>query len=74
MTRLQNPVMDKSSSVNHEFNNALASVKCLTELLTAYPGLENDDRMRFLDIMRQETQRMERLARVCQSPADRGSF
>jgi signal transduction histidine kinase len=49
-------------SVNHEFNNALASVKCLTELLAEYPGLESGDRIRFLTIMRQETERMVRLS------------
>lgn len=46
----------------HEFINSLASVRCLTELLVAYPRLGARDRSRFLGIMQRETERLVRLS------------
>lgn len=45
-------------AAKHEFINSLASVRCLTELLAAYPGLEEVDRIRFVSIMQEQTMRL----------------
>ncbi len=51
-----------SQTAVHEFINSLSSVRCLTELLMAYPRIDAEDRSRFLGIMREETERLVRLS------------
>jgi len=53
--------LSESQAVTHEMINSLASVRCLSELLVDYPGLDADDRTRFLGIIRKETERLVRL-------------
>jgi len=42
----------------HEFVNALSSVRSLAELLVENPGLDAGDRSRFIEIIRDETERL----------------
>ncbi len=51
----------EKQAVSHDFVNSLASVRSLSELLVDYPGLDAGDRTRFLNIIRQETERLVRL-------------
>jgi len=75
MTRLPAMPIADDQTVNHEFINALTSVKCLTELLVAYPALGSVDRNRLLNIMRQEAERMVRLSNdLTAPPVAVGSF
>ena len=45
----------------HDFVNSLTSVRSLAELLAENPGLDADDRSQFITLIRDETQRLERL-------------
>lgn len=45
----------------HEFVNSLTSVRSIAELLVEYPGLNDGDRSRFINIIRDETERLVRL-------------
>ena len=45
----------------HEFVNSLSSVRSLVELLADNPGLDAGDRSRFIEIIRNETERLIRL-------------
>jgi len=62
MTSEDSSPLSRDSATNHEFINSLASVRCLSELLSAYPGLEEVERIRFLNIMQEETARLVRLS------------
>jgi signal transduction histidine kinase len=55
--------MEEDQTVNHEFINSLASIKCLTELLADYPCLDSGDRSRLLNIMRQQAERLVKLSK-----------
>lgn len=59
-----NDAMPQSAdrTAEHEFINSLASVRCLTELLAAYPKLAEVDRLRFLGLMQEQTMRLVRLS------------
>lgn len=62
MTSEETRPLSTNSATNHEFINSLTSVRCLTELLSAYPGLAEVERIRFLNIMQEETARLVRLS------------
>ena len=63
------PLLSKNQAVNHDVINSLSSVCSLSELLVDYPGLDTDDRIRFLKLIHQETERLTRLlANVKLSP------
>lgn len=55
------PLLSGNQAISHEFINALASVRSLSELLVTYPGLDAGDRTRFLSIIHEETERLTRL-------------
>ena len=50
--------ISRNEATTHEFVNCLSSVRSLTELLVDYPGLDADDRSRFVGILRDETERL----------------
>ncbi|MBI5063152.1 MAG: hypothetical protein HZB87_06740 [Desulfatitalea sp.] len=50
--------LSKNQLAGYEFINSLTSVRSLSELLVAYPGLDAGDRLRFLGIIHQETGRL----------------
>ena len=58
MTFDANARLSKGQMVNHEFVNSLTSVRSLSELLVEYPGLEDGERIRFLTLIREETERL----------------
>ena len=70
MTRAAVMPIPENPAVNHEFINCLTSVKCLTDLLVAYPGLDPDDRNLFLNIMQKETERLVRLSDYIKPESD----
>jgi signal transduction histidine kinase len=53
--------LPKKQVLTHEFVNSLASVRSLAELLAENPGLDANNRSRFITLIRDETQRLERL-------------
>ena len=57
--------------ISHNLINALASVRSLTELLADYPGLPDDERKRFLDLIRHEIDRLTRLFAQLTRPSER---
>ncbi len=63
MAGLSSTTMEEDQTVNHEFINSLASIKCLTELLADYPCLDSGDRSRLLNIMRQQAERLVKLSK-----------
>jgi signal transduction histidine kinase len=54
-------LLSESQMISHEFVNSLTSLRSLSELLVDYPGLDAGDRTRFLNIIREETERLVRL-------------
>ena len=50
--------LSQGQMVNHEFVNSLASVRSLSELLVDYPGIDDGERIRFLTMIREETERL----------------
>jgi signal transduction histidine kinase len=52
----------------------LTSVRSLSELLVDYPGLDDVDRIRFLNIIREETERLMRLLVHLKPPSDIADF
>lgn len=61
MVQTSSALLTADQAVNHEFINSLTSVKSLSELLVDYPGLEDGDRNRFLNLILNETKRLTRL-------------
>jgi signal transduction histidine kinase len=61
MVQTSSALLTADQAVNHEFINSLTSVKALSELLLDYPGLEDGDRNRFLNLILNETERLTRL-------------
>jgi signal transduction histidine kinase len=61
MTSETSAPLSSDSTVSHEFANSLASVRSLSELLVDHPGLAAGDRIRFLTIIREETERLAHL-------------
>ncbi|WP_419659886.1 HisKA domain protein [Desulfosarcina variabilis str. Montpellier] len=55
------PFLFDNQSISHDFINSLSSVRSLSELLVENPGLDDNDRMRFLNIIHEETERLMRL-------------
>ncbi|MBC2712934.1 MAG: hypothetical protein HGJ94_18660 [Desulfosarcina sp.] len=53
--------LSEKQVVTHEFVNSLTSVRSLSALLADYPGLDAGDRNRFINIVRDETERLVRL-------------
>jgi signal transduction histidine kinase len=49
------------NQITHEFVNSLTSVRSLAELLVENPGLDANNRSQFITIIRDETERLERL-------------
>ena len=72
MLRNTSPPFSKTQAIKHELINALTSVRCLTELLVDYPGLDSVNRMQFLGIIREETDRLTRLLGDLNGSADGG--
>lgn len=68
------PPLSGSQAISHEFINSLSSVCSLSELLVDYPGLEDSDRIRFLIIIRKETERLIRLFDHLNLPAEIAEF
>ena len=64
--------LSEHQAINHEFINSLASVRSLSELLVAYPGLDAGDRIRFLTMIHAETERQIRLLSRLNGIAGRG--
>ena len=54
----------------HEFVNALSSVRSLAELLVENPGLDAGDRSRFIEIIRDETERLTHLVAYLNAEAE----
>ena len=54
----------------HEFVNSLSSVRSLAELLIDNPGLDAGERSRFIEIIRDQTERLIRLMAQVQVEAD----
>ena len=52
-----NPLSNNPTKA-HEFVNALSSVRSLAELLVENPGLDAGDRSQFIEIIRDETERL----------------
>jgi signal transduction histidine kinase len=50
--------MSDRQMTNHDFVNCLSSVRSLTELLADYSTLETDDCIQFLNIIREEMNRL----------------
>ena len=50
--------LSNNPTKTHEFVNALSSVRSLAELLAENPGLDAGDRRRFIEIIRDETERL----------------
>lgn len=55
------PFLFENQSISHDFINSLSSVRSLSELLVEYPGLDDRQRTHFLNIIREETERLMRL-------------
>lgn len=55
------PFLSEKQSASHDFINSLSSVRSLSELLVENPGLDDGQRIRFLKIIREETERLMRL-------------
>lgn len=66
------PFLSENQSISHDFINSLSSVRSLSELLLEYPGLEDGERIRFLNIIREETERLMRLLGHLKAPSDVG--
>ena len=64
------PFLSDNQSVSHDFINSLSSVRSLSELLVEYPGLDDGERTRFLNIIREETDRLMRLLIHLKVPPD----
>jgi signal transduction histidine kinase len=64
------PFLSENQAINHDFINSLTSVRSLSELLVDYPGLDDVDRIRFLNIIREETERLMRLLVHLKPPSD----
>lgn len=50
--------LSNSPSKAHEFVNSLSSVRSLAELLADNPGLDDGERSRFIEIIRDQTERL----------------
>lgn len=50
--------LSNNQKKTHEFVNSLSSVRSLAELLVENPGLDAGDRSRFIEIIRDETERL----------------
>lgn len=64
------PFLSTNQAINHDFINALSSVRSLSELLVEYPELDDGDRIQFLNIIREETDRLMRLLVHLKPPLD----
>ncbi len=64
------PFLAENQSASHDFINSLSSVRSVSELLMEYPGLDDGDRIRFLNIIREETERLMRLLVHLKTAAD----
>jgi signal transduction histidine kinase len=64
------PFLSENQAINHDVINSLSSVRSLSELLVDYPGLDDVDRIRFLNIIREETERLMRLLVHLKPPPD----
>ena len=51
-------LLSSNQTKTHEFVNSLSSVRSLAELLVENPGLDAGDRSRFIEIIRDETERL----------------
>lgn len=65
------PLADNQKKT-HEFVNSLSSVRSLAELLVENPGLDAGDRSRFIQIIRDETERLIHLMAVLKVEAETG--
>ena len=66
------PFLSENQAINHDFINSLSSVRSLSELLVDYPGLDDVDRIRFLNMIREETERLMRLLVHLKPPLNKG--
>lgn len=64
------PFLSENQSISHDFINSLSSVRSLSELLVENPGLDDGERIRFLNIIREETERLLRLLVDLKPPLD----
>ena len=64
------PFLFENKTISHDFINSLSSVRSLSELLVENPGLDDGDRIRFLNIIRDETERLMRLLVDLRPPLD----